>query len=322
MTFQFISRRDLKVKKSDQKKEFFDLLRTGLAAGKKAIELSTLGVAIDRFGKNYTSVYAAGLAFYAIFSLFPLLLVLVSLGSIILERFLPEGEVLEYLVQAIPIYQDLIQNNLERVLELRVPVGLAGLVSLVWSSTGYFYTLARGVNMAWPEIKPRNVIGRRLVALGMVGGLAILMILSFIITTVGDLLSHFQVPLGGSITLYGTFFWDLISKYLPYFLTFLILCLFYFFTPNTSVRKRAAFWGAFPVAVVWNILNWGFTWYLRSGLVQYELIYGSLGTIVSLLFWIYISNLIILIGAYVSASVNERINLKAKEKRKKKVHSE
>ncbi len=308
------------MKMSDKKKEYFDLLRSGMDSGKKVIESSILGVAFDRFGKNYTSVYAAGLAFYAIFSLFPLLLVLVSLGSIFLERFFPEGEVLEYLVQAIPIYQDLIQNNLERVLELRGPIGLVGLVTLVWSSTGYFYTLARGVNMAWPEIKPRNVIGRRLVALGMVGGLAVLMILSFSITTVGDLLSHFQVPLGGSITLYGTFFWELFSNYLPYILTFLILWLFYFFTPNTSVRKRAAFWGAFPAAVVWNILNWVFTWYLRSGLVQYELIYGSLSTIVSLLFWIYISNIIILVGAYISASVNERINLRAREKNKLIVH--
>jgi membrane protein len=305
---------------SDQNQELLEKLRARLAEGIKVIEASTLGVAIDRFGKNYSSIYAAGLAFYAIFSLFPLMLVLVSFGSIILERFFPEDEVLEFLIQAIPIYQDLIRNNLERVLELRGPIGLVGLVTLVWSSTGYFYTLARGVNMAWPQIQPRNIIGRRLVALGMVGGLAVLMILSFIVTMVGDLLSHFQVPLGGSITLYGTFFWDLFSNYLPYFLTLLILWLFYFFTPNTSVRKRAAFWGAFPAAVAWNILNYGFTWYLRSGLVQYELIYGSLGTIVSLLFWIYISNIIVLIGAYISASVNERINFDAREQNRKNDH--
>ncbi|MCJ7626653.1 MAG: YihY/virulence factor BrkB family protein [Anaerolineaceae bacterium] len=302
---------------SDQKKEFFDSLQNRLAAGKKIIHSSILGVAVDRFGKNYASIYAAGLAFYAIFSLFPLMLVLVSFGSIILERFLPEGEVLEFVIQAIPIYQDFIRNNLERVLELRGPIGIVGLISLVWSSTGYFYTLARGVNLAWPELQPRSIVDRRLVALGMVGGLATIMILAFIVTTMGDLLSHFQVPLGGSINLYGTFVWDLFSNYLPFFLTFLILWLFYFFTPNSSVRKRSAFWGAFPAAVAWNILNWVFTWYLRSGLVRYEFIYGSLGTIVSLLFWIYISNIIILLGAYISASVNDRLNLNKRGKSKK-----
>ena len=47
----------------------------------------------------------------------------------------------------------------------------------------------------------------------------------------------------------------------------------------------------------------GFTWYLSSGIVQYELVYGSLGAIVALMLWIYIGALIILFGAHLGAAI-------------------
>lgn len=267
---------------------------------------SVLGLALVRFGQNDTGAFAAGLAFYAFFSLFPLLLVMVAIGSHFLERFLTSEELFDLIIRSFPLYQDWIRYNLQNVINRRGAIGTIGLLTLIWSASAYFNILVRGLNTAWPGTKPRNFIKRRLVAIGMVGGSIFLLITSSISSFVLELLSHFQIPMGGTVLIYETFLWKFLSNYLPYILTFLIFWLIYYITPNVRVKKRAAFIGAFPAAIIWNLLNNGFTWYLRSGLVRYEIVYGSLSTIVGLLFWIYLSNLILLFGAYLSASAQMR----------------
>ncbi len=61
--------------------------------------------------------------------------------------------------------------------------------------------------------------------------------------------------------------------------------------------------GGLITGVAWVLLNNGFAWYLSSGLSQYQLVYGSLGTIVALLFWVYLTGTIVLIGAHLTASI-------------------
>jgi membrane protein len=67
----------------------------------------------------------------------------------------------------------------------------------------------------------------------------------------------------------------------------------------------AAFWGALVAAVAWELVTDAFTWVLSSGLIHYELVYGSLGAIIALLFWIYLISWILLYGAYLTAAIDE-----------------
>jgi membrane protein len=265
-----------------------------------------IGRAISRFGQNNTPIFAAGMAFYAIFSLFPLLLVLVAAGSIILEKYVTQAELFDFIFSFFPFYQDWIQDNIKGIMVDRGAVGVIALITLIWSASGYFNILVRGLNDAWPGIKHRNFVGRRLIALAIVGGIILLLILSFLTSVSLDFLSHFQVPMGGSTLFYETFIWKFFKNYFPFVFLLLIFWLLYYFAPNVKVKKRAAFIGALPASIAWNLLNYGFSWFLRSGFAQYEIIYGSLGTIVSLLFWIYLSNLLILFGAYITAAAQFR----------------
>jgi len=62
---------------------------------------------------------------------------------------------------------------------------------------------------------------------------------------------------------------------------------------------------ALAAALAWELSTNGFTWLLSSGLVHYELVYGSLGAIIALLFWIYLISWILLFGAYLTAAIDE-----------------
>jgi membrane protein len=278
----------------------------------------TLGVisrAFQHFGATRAPQAAAGMAYYAFFSLFPLLLVLVSAGSFVLEREIVQQRLLTYVTQTLPVSQELIKANLERVLALRGPVGLVGLVGLLWSSTGFFNTLAYSINRAWAYAEVRGLVGRRLVALGMVASLAVLLILSLISTAVLDLLPQLGAAMGISASIYEGSLWRIFAILVPWLIKFVLFLALYRWVPNTRVSWRAAIWGAAFAALGWELITGAFSWYLSSGLARYQLVYGSLGAIVALMFWIYLSSWIALFGAHLSASImytpgNEELSAK------------
>ena len=69
---------------------------------------------------------------------------------------------------------------------------------------------------------------------------------------------------------------------------------------------KAALWGAVFATIAWQLAARGFTWYLSSGLARYRIIYGSLGSVVILMLWIYLSAIVTLLGAHLSAVVAAR----------------
>jgi membrane protein len=265
--------------------------------------LDIVGRAIQSFGNSRAPQAAASMAYYALFSLFPLLLVLVAVGSFVLEREVVQERLLEYVTTTLPASQQLIKHNVERALELRGPVGIAGLVALLWSATGFFNTLAHNINRAWSDADVRGVLERRLVALGIVGSLAGLLVLSLVSTAALELLPRFRIPVWGDASLYEAWVWKILSNLISWSFKFLMFLALYRWVPNTQVKWLAAVWGALMAALGWELITHAFSWYLSSGLANYELVYGSLGAIVALMFWIYLSSWIALFGAHLSAAV-------------------
>ena len=258
---------------------------------------------IDSFGDARGSEAAAGMAYYTLFSLFPLLLALVAAGSFFLDRQDVFQEVVDLVSNAFPISQNLIEENLRQVLALRGAVGLIGLGVALWSASGAFTILTRNINRAWTEAPPRGFLENRLVALVMVGSLALLLVLSLLSSTILNVLSRFQVPLVDVESLYGTPVWTALSDLLPLFFIFFLFLALYRWVPSDEVPWPAAFWAALVAAVAWEVVANIFAWYVGSGLARYQVVYGSLGTVVALLFWIYLSAWIIIFGAHLSAAV-------------------
>ena len=265
--------------------------------------LSILRCAVQRFGEMRAAEAAASVAYWAFFSLFPLLLFLVAIGSFVLASEQVYGQVVNFAGQIFPGSQDLIQQNIQQVLTLRGPVGLIGLVGLLWSASEAFDALSRHINRAWSTARPRAAWQYRLLGLGMIGALAGLLVLSLLSTAVANLLTGLQIPLGGSVSIYETALWKILSSLVPAIFTFLMFLNLYRWAPHTKVKWSQAMWGALVATLAWQLAASAFAWFLRSGLAQYQLIYGSLGTVVALMLWIYLCSWITLFGAHLSAAV-------------------
>jgi membrane protein len=243
------------------------------------------------------------MAYYAFFSLFPLLLFLVSAGGYFLESEQVYAQVREFVAQAFPISREVIESNLRQILELRGTIGLLGLVGLMWSASGVFTILARNINLAWPEAEPRSVYQERLMAFAMVGVSTVALVASFIASTLMGIVGRLRIPLSGGVAIYDTSLWTLYTKLLPRVVTLLVFTSLYRLVPRPKVRWSAVAMGALVASLAWEGAASAFAWYLGSGLAMYEFAYGSLATVAILMLWAYISGWIALFGAHLTAAM-------------------
>ncbi len=270
--------------------------------------------AVQEFSRLEASAAAASIAYYALFSLFPLLLVLLSVLSLFLPfllQFLPEdieaqAELIQLVQEFFPIVDEdeavvrLVEENLDVLNSQLESVGILGMIGLLWGGSNVFAVLVKNINQAWHIVAdPRGFLQKRLVAFGIISILAALLLLSIIL----DLVSRFSMPLWENVAVLFTPLWVGVANLLPYIFSFFLFFALYRWVPNTEVRWLEATGGALVATLAWRWAIVGFTWAISQGLVNYQVIYGSLATVVLAMFWFYFSSLIILFGAHFSAAI-------------------
>ncbi len=265
--------------------------------------LAIIALTIKRFSQTRAAENAATLSYYTLFSIFPFLISLIVAGSFFLERDEVYETVHEVVVQAFPASQSLIADNLETVLTLRGTVGVVGLLGLTWSATSVFSNLIFSINRAWPNTRPRNFLRKRLAGLGVAISLALLLGLSVITTTAVNLFLSLDLSRFGLAALEFLPLRAILTRFLSWLMKGFIFFGIYMWAPNTRVPIKAAAWGALLAATGWELATAAFTWYLTSGFPRFEFIYGSLGTVVVLMLWIYIGALVVLFGAHLGAAI-------------------
>lgn len=262
---------------------------------------------LDTFSDARASQAAASLAYYAFFSIFPLLLVLITAGTYFLNSQQVYQAVTQLLQETFPVSTQLITENLDQVLRIRGAVGALGLLALLWSASGVFTNLAYNINLAWPDAPRRNFLEKRLIGIGMIAALSGLLILALALDWISNLIPFVinERELFSTIGLWRSF--SNLGSWLTVFLLFMAL---YRWVPNMNVKWDVTVWGSLIASVGWKLALAGFSWYLRSDLGNYQLVYGSLGAIVSLLFLIFIMSMITLFGAHLCASIDRWKNEK------------
>jgi membrane protein len=260
--------------------------------------------AVTTYTQSRASQAAGALAYYAFFSLFPLLLLMIAGGSFFLDSQQVYRWVLDLFRKLVPISGQLIAENLSRVIHSRGAVGLVGFFSLLWSASGFFTNLAYNINLAWPQGPRRNLLEKRLVGLAMIAGLIGLLAISVALDWLSNL-----IPILGTQASSGLGYrsWDIISTLASWLALLLLFLMLYRWIPTSKVGWRPALWGAMTASIGWKLATAGFAWYLRSGLGRYQLVYGSLGAVVALLFLLYVIAAIGLFGAHLSSAFDRRL---------------
>lgn len=254
---------------------------------------------LEHFGEQRAAEAAAGMAFYGFFSMFPLLLILVTFGGTFLESTEAQSQVLDFLVGIFPISGEVIERNIQQVLRARGSVRSFSIIALAWSGSAIFAILARNIDFAWTSAKRRPFITRRLIALLILFVLVVMMILLMTANTLTKMLPE-EVNGAAQVLMQMRYF----SQFAVWVSLFVSLLTLYRWIPNTFVSWAEGAWGSLFASTAIVVTTFGFTWYIRNGFINYSLVYGSLGAVAALLFWTYLLAFWVLFGAYLSASIS------------------
>jgi len=248
---------------------------------------------VQELGADDASHMAAGVAYYAILSLFPLLLGLLAIFGFFLPSEAVQEELFDFFKRNLPGSIDVLERNIEEVTRLRGAIGLVGLVLLFWSASAMFGAIARAINRAWDIHRDRPFHIRKLRDIAMALGTGVLFVLSVGATAVFSILQGMDLPMVGTAADSG-------ARFLGFLFSLAIFLLLYKFMPNTKTFWRYVWPGALLAAILFEVAKTLFVLYLGN-FATYESVYGSVGSVIALLVWIYISAFILILGAEFSA---------------------
>ena len=265
--------------------------------------------AVGSFGREGGARGAAGMAYYTLFSFFPLLIVLVTIVSYFVDSSEASAWVTQLVISAIPVSQQFVEVNIQRILIVRNSVGFLSLLVFIWSGSNAFSMMVHHITSAWPETERRSFFQQRLFGLAMVISLILILFILMLSSTLFHVLVKYKNTIPGIDLLFNTWLWDLGAKVIYWLVPFLFFYSLYRIIPMGRVPIKAAGFSAVGITIIWRVASMGFQWYLASGFARYEVIFGSLSAVVAILLWIYISSLILFFGAHLCAAASGKIDL-------------
>ncbi|MCH8225653.1 MAG: YihY/virulence factor BrkB family protein [Chloroflexi bacterium] len=263
----------------------------------------TLALRVIREMKDDDATHlAAGVAYYAMFSLFPLLLGFLAISGLVLNSEGLEQKFMDFVTDNLPGSEQIVKENVGQVVRFRGLLGIGAFIGLLWSASAVFGAINRAVNRAWDIRQDRPFYIAKPRQLAMALGVGILFLLSTSATSAIQVFTDPSRDLGvpGQDFLLGIGLGHLALRMVPWAMTLLIFLMVYRFLPDCKTYWRFIWPGAVVASVLFEVAKSLFVWYLNN-IATYDQVYGSLTSVMALLFWIYISALILILGAEISS---------------------
>ena len=255
--------------------------------------------ALVNFLDEDSLMVSASIAYHSLLAIFPLLLLLLGLSGLYIRRFELAGRLSVVLQRYLPMRTDIIMQNLVGIAHAYGKVGLLSFLLLLWSSSGVFMPLEKALNRAWEVGEGRPWWRSRLVALEMafLVGCLILIAAAFVGVEI-FFRQRLDALLGPSLHALVVLLYHLLTALSSFAVALLTFVVLFQRLPNRPMHMRQALPGALLTAILWEAARWLFTLFLPF--FNYRQVYGSIGVMVSLMTWVYISSAVILFGAQVS----------------------
>ncbi|HEX4945414.1 MAG TPA: YihY/virulence factor BrkB family protein [Blastocatellia bacterium] len=272
---------------------------------KPASKRSLPGTLMDECYKDDVFGHAAQLGFYFLFALFPMLIFLAALvGYLPIPHLL--DRMIDYLSQVLPTTAlILVQQTLQEITR-RPRGGLLsfGLIATVWAASSGLHALINSLNVAYSVPQMRSWWRDRLLAIGLTFGFSFLIIVALALIFFGGNLGSWIADAFHLGPAFRTG-WTLLQWPTVVLFVWFGLELIYFSAPNRRMKWRWLTPGAVFALLSWLMISYGFKWYVLR-IANYTLTYGSLGSVMALMFWLYLTSIAILIGGEINGLLERR----------------
>ena len=245
--------------------------------------------------------YAASIAYYALLSLFPFLLLAFSLLGRSTVEVEKRNEVLGFVLRYFPAQFDFITKQLDSFRADTITLGVAGTIALVWGALGVFGAISTAVNYAWGVEKQRSFWKHKLFSFVMLLFAGLILLIALLLISAQQVVGAswfrevlFRFP---GLEVLRSF----TIRHATTWLFILVVGLIYYFVPNAKVRFRDVWIGALVTGLLWKGALEGFSWYMRD-MNRFARVNGSIAAVVVFLVWVYVQAVILLYGVEFTAA--------------------
>jgi membrane protein len=250
----------------------------------------------QRLGRDDVSNRAASISYYALLSLFPLLLGLIAILGLFLPSESVRTEMIRFITQYLPGSADFLEENISGIISLRGAFGIISVLGLFWSASGVFSVISQAINRAW-DIEYRHpfyIQKPREIALAL--GTGFLVLLSIGVSTFLSFLGRIDLPLSGALV-------NTAAVFAAFIVSLIAFTILYRSVPITWISWKYVMIGALLATLLFEIAKNIFVLYLNN-YSNFDKVYGSIASVIALLVWVYISAFILILGAEFSAMVS------------------
>jgi YihY family inner membrane protein len=246
--------------------------------------------------------FAFSVAANAILSFFPFVLLLLTLIRRVFHSHIMDQVVVDLLRDYLPTGQDFVIRNLNALVGAHQRAQLFSLLILLVTSTGVFMPLEVALNRVWRFPNNRSYIGNQLTALGLAFACGSLALLSIALTA-GNVVLLRTLTFGHDIFI-ARLVGFLVMKAFAIATSIAIFFLIYWLLPNGKVPATAVM----PAAVIMGLLSelLKYAYILALPRLNFQEVYGPFALSVSMMFWAFLTGLLLLTGAYLSAERHVR----------------
>jgi|GEM_PF-1398346 membrane protein len=250
-------------------------------------------VALTDYVRNNCHYMSAGIAYWTLFSIFPLTLAAVSLTGYYYTSPEDQAGIVEGVLKIMPVSGEYVQELVADLIQVRGTLGAASIIVLIWVGISVFSAVRKGINHAWHIQQPPNFITERIIDFAMLIGVAAL---AFVHVLFGSNIIGLKDATASASTSPGWTVVVVLVQLLALAATYGGFTLLYRYAPNTKVEWGDLWLGAMFGATMFQIVRIGFSWYI-SQYSKFDFVYGSLGAAIALLTWAYLSAVAITWGA-------------------------
>ncbi len=269
-----------------------------------AISLKSIWTIIKNSGQDFINFritrMSAALAYYTVFSIAPLIILVISLSTIFYGKSAIEGsvygEIRSFVGDAAALQiQELIKNA--TIAKGNAFASIASIIAVVIGATGIFGEIQDSINFIWGlKAKPKRgifkILLNRLLSFSIIVSVSFILLVSLLVSTVLDILSNRLTQIFPHITVYLAYAGNLLLTFIV--TTFLFGTIFKIL-PDAKIKWRDILTGAITTSILFMLGKFGISFYLGAKNIGNT--YGAAGSIVLVLLWVYYSAIILYFGA-------------------------
>ena len=260
-----------------------------------------LGHALHQFHEHDLFTSSAAMSYFGLMALFPALLLMLAISN----KLTAGSQLLAHAVDVYPGSSKFLRDTIEAFSDIGAGAVVTCVILVFWAGSWVFAVIERALNRIWGATSRTFLHGRAL-TIGMVGLVGVLLAFSVFVTSIlvalREMAGRFsprQIERYTLLASVGSAFWQVLFATVSYLVTVALFVLVYRFMPKAAVTLRDTLPGAFLAGLLWEIAKYIFA--LSLHYFHYDQVYGSVGAVVAVLTWSYVSSLILLFGAQLTA---------------------